>query len=54
VETIIFRGSERNKRRGFHNLYVLNRRLHHQLGRSRVRARARLVPSATAPQQQLL
>jgi hypothetical protein len=55
VETIIFRGSERNKRRGFHNLYVLNQRLHHQLGkRSRVRARAQLVPSATAPQQQLL
>jgi hypothetical protein len=28
---IIFRGSERNKRRGFHNLYVLYERLHHEL-----------------------
>jgi hypothetical protein len=31
VEVIIFRGSERNKRRGFHNLYVLYERLHHEL-----------------------
>ena len=31
VEVIIFRGSERNKRRGFHNLYVLFARLHHEL-----------------------
>jgi hypothetical protein len=31
VEVIIFRGSERNKRRGFHNLYVLNQRLHYEL-----------------------
>lgn len=31
VEVIVFRGSERNKRRGFHNLYVLYRRLHHEL-----------------------
>lgn len=35
VEVIIFRGSERNKRRGFHNLYVLYGRLHHELGRAR-------------------
>lgn len=27
VEIIIFRGSERNKRRGFHNLYVFRRKL---------------------------
>jgi hypothetical protein len=33
VEVIIFRGSERNKRRGFHNLYVLYGRLHHELNR---------------------
>jgi len=33
VEVIIFRGSERNKRRGFHNLYVLYGRLHHELSR---------------------
>lgn len=32
VEVIIFRGSERNKRRGFHNLYILYERLHHELG----------------------
>ena len=31
VEVIIFRGAERNKRRGFHNLHVLYRRLHHEL-----------------------
>ncbi|HJQ12913.1 MAG TPA: tRNA-guanine transglycosylase DpdA [Gemmatimonadaceae bacterium] len=31
VDVIIFRGSERNKRRGFHNLYVLYERLHHEL-----------------------
>jgi hypothetical protein len=31
VEVIIFRGSERNKRRGFHNLYNLYERLHHEL-----------------------
>ncbi|HEY0969818.1 MAG TPA: tRNA-guanine transglycosylase DpdA [Gemmatimonadales bacterium] len=31
VDVIIFRGSERNKRRGFHNLYVLYQRLHHEL-----------------------
>jgi hypothetical protein len=33
VEVIIFRGSERNKRRGFHNLYVLYGRLHRELSR---------------------
>jgi hypothetical protein len=32
VEVIIFRGSERNKRRGFHNLYILYERLHLELG----------------------
>jgi len=32
VEVIIFRGSERNKRRGFHNLYAFRQRLRHQLG----------------------
>jgi hypothetical protein len=31
IDVIIFRGSERNKRRGFHNLYVLYERLHHEL-----------------------
>lgn len=28
VEVVIFRGSERNKRRGFHNLWVFNQRMH--------------------------
>ena len=31
AEVIIFRGSERNKRRGFHNLFVLYERLHREL-----------------------
>lgn len=33
VEVIIFRGSERNKRRGFHNISVLYGRLHDQIRR---------------------
>jgi hypothetical protein len=32
VEVIIFRGTERNKRRGFHNLFVFNQRLQGHLG----------------------
>jgi hypothetical protein len=31
VEGAIFRGTERNKRRGFHNLHVFRRRLEHEL-----------------------
>ncbi len=31
VEVVLFRGSERNKRRGFHNLWVFNQRLQSQL-----------------------
>jgi hypothetical protein len=31
INVIIFRGSERNKRRGFHNLYVFRRRLDREL-----------------------
>jgi hypothetical protein len=31
INVIIFRGSERNKRRGFHNLYAFNRRLRKEL-----------------------
>lgn len=31
IQVIIFRGTERNKRRGFHNLYVFNRQLHQEL-----------------------
>jgi hypothetical protein len=33
IEVIIFRGSERNKRRGFHNLYIFGQRLRDQLGK---------------------
>ncbi len=32
VEVILFRGTERNKRRGIHNLYVFNQRLQRHLG----------------------
>ncbi|MFG1828659.1 tRNA-guanine transglycosylase DpdA [Micromonospora chersina] len=32
IETIIFRGAERNKRRGFHNLHVFGQRLRRHLG----------------------
>lgn len=32
IEIAIFRGTERNKRRGFHNLYVFRNRLRTQLG----------------------
>ena len=27
IEVVVFRGTERNKRRGFHNLHVLNRKV---------------------------
>jgi hypothetical protein len=32
VEVIVFRGAERNKRRGFHNLHVFGQRVRKQLG----------------------
>lgn len=32
IHVIVFRGAERNRRRGFHNLTVLYERLHHELG----------------------
>jgi len=32
IDIAMFRGSERNKRRGFHNLYVFRERLRHELG----------------------
>ncbi|MGC4828887.1 tRNA-guanine transglycosylase DpdA [Micromonospora arida] len=34
IEIVVFRGSERNKRRGFHNLYVFEQRLRAQRGRT--------------------
>jgi len=33
IDVIIFRGSERNKRRGFHNVYAFRQRLDRELGR---------------------
>jgi len=33
IEVVLFRGSDRNKRRGFHNLYVFEQQLRHELGR---------------------
>jgi hypothetical protein len=33
IHVIIFRGAERNRRRGFHNLYVFNQQLHSNLER---------------------
>jgi hypothetical protein len=38
IEVILFRGTERNKRRGFHNLFVFNQRLQSHLGPARRRA----------------
>ena len=32
INVIIFRGSERNKRRGFHNIYAFRQRLDRELG----------------------
>lgn len=32
IDVIIFRGSERNKRRGFHNIYAFRQRLERELG----------------------
>jgi hypothetical protein len=31
IDVAVFRGAERNKRRGFHNLYVFNQRLRREL-----------------------
>lgn len=43
VEVVLFRGSERNKRRGFHNLWVFNQRLQAHVAQSEAPA-----PPATA------
>jgi hypothetical protein len=34
IDVVLFRGSERNKRRGFHNLYVFGQRLRRELANS--------------------
>ena len=31
IHVVIFRGTERNKRRGFHNLHIFNHRLQEKL-----------------------
>jgi hypothetical protein len=31
----LFRGAERNRRRGFHNIFVFHKRLHRELGEER-------------------
>lgn len=36
IEVILFRGAERNKRRGFHNLFVFRQQISQQLGESQV------------------
>lgn len=33
IHVMIFRGAERNRRRGFHNIYVFNKQLHAHMGR---------------------
>ena len=32
IHVILFRGAERNRRRGFHNIFVFHQRLHRELG----------------------
>jgi len=32
IHVILFRGAERNRRRGFHNVFVFYQRLHRELG----------------------
>lgn len=49
VEVIIFRGSERNKRRGFHNLYILYERLHHELGQVNQWKHTKRIPVPSVP-----
>ena len=43
IDVAMFRGSERNKRRGFHNLYVFRQRLRQGIG-----AQRRMSPSTTS------
>lgn len=48
VDVVIFRGSERNKRRGFHNLSVFNRRLRRELDSAAVLVSAGLTKHGLA------
>jgi hypothetical protein len=43
IDVVMFRGSERNKRRGFHNLHVFSQRLHGRLPRP---GKRRAIPSS--------
>lgn len=36
IHVVIFRGAERNRRRGFHNLFVFHKRLQREIGRPKV------------------
>lgn len=36
IDVVLFRGAERNRRRGFHNLYVLHERLTRELAKSKI------------------
>ena len=47
VDVIIFRGAERNRRRGFHNVWVFAQRLAREIGRPAVRARRPRSEAAT-------
>ena len=49
VEVAIFRGNNRNRRRGFHNLWVLRRRIERAAGQAPPRGRHRSRTSASAP-----
>ena len=46
INVIIFRGSERNKRRGFHNIYAFRQRLDRELGTGALHAFRPVQPSA--------
>jgi hypothetical protein len=48
IDIVIFRGSERNKRRGFHNLYAFNRRLQQELKTPNGTRAKRSIPSGAA------
>ncbi|GAA3283989.1 hypothetical protein GCM10020218_041440 [Dactylosporangium vinaceum] len=51
IEIVIFRGSERNKRRGFHNLYVFEQRLREQRGRNTECPQLGVLPAPASRQE---
>jgi len=44
IHVILFRGAERNRRRGFHNIFVFYQRLHRELGQEQEIACSALAP----------